>query len=308
MTGAAGFLGRRLVRRLLERGLEVRALVRRPVGDQLWGAEVVVAGDIAQAALPPLLAGCDIVINLAARVHVTRETAADPDQLYFQLNRDLPLALARSAHEAGAVRFVQMSSVAAIGSVTPPGQIFDDDTTSNPQNAYGRSKLAADEGLQALSSECGLSTISLRPPTVFGPGVGAYFRRLMNCARFGLPLPIGKIENARNFIFIDNLVDAVAAAAYRDHQGAFIVTDSPPISTAHLYACLLDAYERRAWVPRVPAGPVRLVARTLLGDRAESLLGSSAFDGSRFGATFGWTPPTSFAEAIAATVNADHDA
>jgi len=303
IVGAAGFVGRSIVEQSLRKGHRVRALVRK--GPQTFPAEVetIETGDVTAGALPKrLFDGCDAVVNCAARVHVTRETEADPERVYFAMNSDLPVALLDVAAESGVGRFVQLSSVAAVTSVTPPGTIVDDSFEPHPHSPYGRSKLDADVRLQKRAAERGIGHVSLRPPTVFGPDVSAYFRLLMRCAKMGIPLPVGAFQNRRSFIFATNLADAVLAAAAGKAEGSFIVTDSAPLSTAELYRSLLRLYRRPALVPRIAPSLVRGIASLLLRGRAGSLLGNSAYDGRRFAKTFGWHPPIRFDDALALTV------
>jgi UDP-glucose 4-epimerase len=208
------------------------------------------------------------------------------------------------AADAGVARFVQLSSVAAVTGRMAPGTTVSDDSPPNPQSPYGRSKLEADHRLQKLGGERGVSVVILRPPSVFGSRVRAYFRMLLRCARLGLPLPIGDVANRRSFMFLDNLADAIVTAALSSREGAYIVTDSAPISTAELYRALLRHCRRPVIVPRVPARIVGALARAILGHRADSLLGDAAYDGSRFSRDFDWSPPVDFETAIARTVAA----
>ncbi len=303
ITGASGFVGRAIVRNCVANGHDVRALVRRDDHEFNSPVEVVRTGDLTREDVSPdALEGCDVVVNCAARVHVTRETEADPEAAYRAANCDLPVRLLNQAADCGVSRFVQLSSVAAVTSVTPPGRPVDDSAEPRPRSPYGRSKLEADLRLAEVGRERGIAVVSLRPPTVFGPGVGAYFRMLMRCAKFGLPLPLGSVRNRRSFIFSENLADAVVTAAGASGEGTFIVTDSPPISTGQLYRSLLRLLGRPAFVPPVPAVLVRRASQFVLGDRVESLIGDSAFDGSRFRETFDWSPPVSFERALEITV------
>jgi nucleoside-diphosphate-sugar epimerase len=303
ITGADGFIGRALVRHASDSGLSVRALVRERRTDFPYEMKVVETGNLERSLDPArFFDGCSIAVNLAARVHVTREGPRDPEAAYFSANADMPVALAVAAARAGVRRFVQLSSVAALCSLTPPGLCVGDDFPPAPDNAYGRSKLAGDRGLAQLQTEIGISVVSLRPPTVFGPGVAAYFRQLMRCAKAGLPLPLGGIANQRSFMFLENLADAILAAAHSSESGSFIVTDSPPVSTAEIYRKLLRLYGRPGWVPAVPSTLVKPLARMSLGARADSLLADSSFDGSRFANLFKWFAPVAFDQALALTV------
>lgn len=300
ITGAGGFIGTLLVRRAVESGLEVRPLVRSRGASEPASAQEGTDFE-SMDELCRRFEGCEAVVNLAARVHVTRETAADLAGEFLRVNRDLAVRLASAAKKAGVPRFVQMSSVAAVCSTTPAGVVVDDSSPELPQNAYGKSKLAADRELAALR-DGSFSVASLRPPTVYGPGVRAYFRQIMRAARLGIPLPIGSIDNRRSFMFIGNLVSATLAALKQPTDGTFIVTDSEPMSTAQLYREMLRIYGRPAWVPSLSPALVHGAASSILGKRADSLLASAAYDGARFRKTFGWEPATAMPAALSATL------
>ena len=302
VTGAGGFLGRAVTKAAASSGHRVRAIIRS--GGVAGASETRCAGDLTTAPdVASLFTGCDVVIHLAARVHVVHETATDPAAEFLRINRDLTMKLAEAADGAGVRRFVHASSVAAVMSRLPADIIADDSTAPAPQNPYGASKLATDRALETAGFAT-MSAVSLRLPTIYGPGVGAFFARLMRAAKIGLPLPIGGFDNRRSFLFLDNAASAFMAAAQGEERGSFIVTDSLPMTTADLYRALLRAAGHRGWVPALPQGAVNAVATLLLGDRAASLLGSSAFDGSRFNDVFGWSPPTPFVAAIERTVAA----
>lgn len=301
VTGAGGFVGRALCLRLAQDGHAVRAITRRVTAFPA-GIDNVAAGDLLTAEKPSLVAGCDVLVNCAARVHVLhREDANTAERMFQAHNAQLPVVLAQAAQAQGVGRMVQLSSVAAIASASGSGTIIDDDTPPEPATPYGRAKLAADRELAALAAN-GLTIVSLRPPAVYGPGVGAFFGRLLQTARLGLPLPVGRIDNVRSFIFLDNLVDAIACAMQRPVSGSFVVTDSPPLATAALYRRLLalSGHPDRTW--RWPAAAVHAAARLVLRDRAASLLGDAAFSGDRFAREFGWTAPFTMDEGLRATV------
>jgi len=263
----------------------------------------VAVGDLLKRPVPAKqLERCDAVVNCAARVHVTRDRTSDPEAAYRAMNSDVAIQLLKAAAEAGAKRFVQLSSVAALAARTPPGMLVDDSAEPHPQTPYGRSKLLADERLAEESAKLGVKVVSLRPPAVIGPVAPAHLRLLMRCAKAGIPLPIGGVDNRRTFMFVDNVADAVLAAASGGPAGCFIITDSPPISTATLYRALLRLCGHSQRLPSLPLPFLRLVGRALLGGRVESIVGNAAFDGSRFSRLFDWTPPVDFETALELTV------
>lgn len=272
-------------------------------GEQVEGADRCIAtGDMTAGEFAPDLAGIDAVINCAARVHMTKAEAPDEAaRAYHAANVAMPVALAQRAREAGVRSFVQVSSVAAIASTTPEGAVFDDTTPPAPTSPYGKSKLAADRALADLAT-ADFTVVSLRPPAIYGPGVGAWFAMLMRAARLGMPLPVGAIRNARSFAFVGNVAETSLAAANLVQSGAFIVTDSQPLSTADLYRKLLKGFGfgDRAWA--WPSAITRISAQIALGDRASSLLGNAAFDGSRFAKASGWQPRWTMEEALRLTL------
>lgn len=297
VTGSSGFLGRVVVSELARRGHNVRALNRN--GETISGAsEIVATGDLLTAELPPMLAGCHAVINCAARVHVLhRESPAQAQTLFNQANVEFPIRLFEAAQRTGLRRFVQLSSVAAIASISPPDQILDDYSEPRPSTPYGLSKLKADLALEALSGK-GLEHVSLRPPALIGEGVGAWFALLMRAARAGLPLPIARIRNLRSFASVTNVASAVATAVMPGATGSYVVTDSEPISTAALYRLLLEFARKPDMVWDWPISMIQWPARLVLGNRAESLFGNAAFNGSNFSQSYNWRPRTSLNEAI----------
>lgn len=301
VTGANGFIGRAVCARLSAMGYRVRALTRQPehvpgAADQLCVPDFGAVGE-------GLFDGCDAVVNCAARVHVSRRE--DPDEAlaeYRAINRDLALELALRARDAGVSRFIQISSVAAMGT-SPSGSIRDGDREL-PATPYGIAKLEGDRALAELAGPR-FAVISLRPPAVFGPGVAVWFAKLMAAARVGLPLPVGRINNLRSFAYVGNIADAVCVAAagtVNGRSGAYLVTDSAPVSTAQLYRKLLAMCGQPDRVWNWPDGLMRGAATMVLGRRATSLIGNAAYDGSRFSDEFAWTPRVGFDEALRITL------
>jgi UDP-glucose 4-epimerase len=303
VTGASGFVGRAICARLSREGYHVRALSRDGTS-AVDAAEHVATGNLIDADLPALVEGCVAIVNCAARVHIMqREEPREAERAYTSLNVDLPLRLAEAAKADGARRFVHLSSAAALTSKTAPGETADDATKPRPSTPYGRSKLQADLALATLV-DGQFAAVSLRPPAIFGPGVGAWFATFDRAARAGLPMPLGKVGNRRSFAAVANVADAAARAVAGGPSGAYLLTDGPPLSTAALYARLaaLHGYGRRVFA--MPPALVHLIANAVLGARADSLLGNAAFSGERFAREFAWAPPESLDMALAATIAA----
>jgi nucleoside-diphosphate-sugar epimerase len=307
VTGAAGFVGRRVIADLATAGWRVRAAVRRLPPDVQAaapaGVEWLALGDLAAVTdWSPALAGVEAVVHLAGRAHVMQDEAADPLAEYRRVNVIATLALARAAAAAGVRRFVFMSSVKAVGESSPAAGLAED-CPPHPDDAYGISKREAEEALLAPGAFAPMTVTALRPPLVYGPGVRANFARLLRTVARGVPLPLGAIDNRRSLVFVGNLSSAVAFALDAPSLAgqACFVSDGEDVSTPELIRRIAAAQGRPARLVPVPPALLR-AGLALLGRRAEAdrLLGSLALRMQRLPAA-GWRPPFSMAQGLAET-------
>lgn len=294
VTGASGFVGRALCEALLARGMAFVPCVRQPLSTSSTGPQPFETGDLSGPVdWSPALRGCSVVIHLAARVHMMREQVADPDAVYRAMNVDATMRLAEQAAGQGVRRFIYVSSVKVNGERTL-GRPFRADDPPAPEDAYGRSKLAAELALQAWAAETGTELVIVRPPLVYGPGVRANFLRLMQLVKSGVPLPLGGIRNRRSMVALGNLVDFLQLCA--SHPGAagatWMVSDNRDLSLPELITLIARAMGRPARLLPVPAGLLSAGAG-LLGRRAAAgrLLDSLQVDVSPALERLGWTPP-----------------
>ena len=294
VTGATGFVGRALCAHLQQQGYEVHAVVRAPA-DGLHVSQVVTLQALDQEPdWADALRGVDVVVHLAARVHVMHDTALDPTLEFRKANVDATLYLAHQAVKAGVKRMVFLSSVKANGESTLPGQPFSESDTPNPQDAYGRSKWAAEQGLQQIASETGLQVVIIRSPLVYGPGVKANFASLMRLVARGWPLPLGGIHNRRSLVGLGNLVDFVATCASHPQAAnqTFFVSDGHDLSTTELVRAMAQAARAPALLLPVPA---RLLMRagTCLGQSAamHRLCDNLQVDITKARTLLDWVPP-----------------
>ncbi len=207
------------------------------------------------------LSGFDAIVHCAGLAHV-RETAENA-HLYFEIDRDLPLALAERAKAAGVGQFVFLSSISVYGMdegvITP-------ETPPAPKTAYGRSKLEAERGLRAMESEAFRVAI-LRPPMVYGPGCKGNYRALEKLAR-RLPA-IPSYVNQRSAVSIDRLCACVRAALDTDARGVSVPQNERYLCTCAEIARLAAEAGRRVPVTGLlNFGPALLRRCTKRGRKA----------------------------------------
>jgi nucleoside-diphosphate-sugar epimerase len=309
LTGTTGFVGTALLGRLLGDGRwAVRAALRRETDPLPAAAERVQVTDLApDTPWATALDGVDTVVHLAARVHVMHDQAGDPLADFRRVNVAGTQQLARQAAAAGVRRFVYLSSIKVNGEETLPGRPFEPDDPAHPMDPYGISKHEAELGLRELESDTGMQVVVVRPPLVYGPGVKANFRALMQAVARGVPLPLGAIDNRRSLVALDNLVDFIVACV--EHPAAagqtFLVSDGVDLSTPNLVRHIAHAMHRPARLVPVPMGLLGALA-ALTGKRAamHRLCSSLEVDISKSRRLLGWAPPLSLDEAFDRAVQA----
>lgn len=296
VTGASGFVGRALVHRLNQESVATVAVSRR------GGLGTQALGEIdAGTNWDGVLNGTDTVVHLAARVHVMRDRVSEPLQAFRTVNVEGTRRLGRRAAFAGVRRVVFISSVKVHGETTAPERPFQPDDPFDPSDAYARSKVEAEQALGQVAAETGLEVVVIRPPVVYGPGVGANFARLMQLVRKGVPLPLGAVDNRRSLVGLDNLVDLLVRCI--DHPAAagqvFLAGDGEDVSTTELLRRVARAMDRPAQLLPVPPTVLRAGARLLgKGEMARRLLDSLQVDITHTRETLGWEPPVSLDEGL----------
>jgi UDP-glucose 4-epimerase len=290
VTGANGFVGRALCAALVTSGHGVRMAVRTPQ-PALPGA--VAVNDMGPATdWGAAFDGARCVVHLAARTHVLRETAPDPLAEFRRINVDGTERLARAAAAHGVRRFVFLSSVKVNGESTA-ARPFTEDDAPRPQDAYGISKLEAEQTLARVAAGTALEVVILRLPLVYGPGVKGNFLRLMDIVTRGVPLPLASVVNRRSLIYVGNLVDAITNAIDTPQAAGqiYLVSDGEDVSTPELVREIARTLEVK---PRLfPCPPLVLkIAGMLSGRDAEvtRLVGSLQVDSSRMRRELGWEP------------------
>ena len=309
VTGGNGFVGRSLMAHLQQSAsppFEVLGASRQPdhhEGSVQWVQMPNLAG-AAAADFAHLFAehAVDVVVHLAARVHVMHEQAADPLQAFRAVNVTGSLALAQAAAAHGVRRFVYVSSIKVHGESTQPGQPFDAAQTPDPQDAYGVSKWEAEQALADLAQKTGLELVVVRPPLIYGPGVKANLAALAQWVSTGLPVPFGRItHNRRSLVGVDNLCSCLLQCVTHPNAAGqtLLVSDGQDLSTADLCHGLANALGRQAWMLGVPLRWLEWLAKfPKAGPALQRLMGSLQVDIKHTRTTLDWTPPVTVQEGL----------
>ena len=306
MTGANGFVGLALCKELMARGMRARG-TKRSICNFPYSMDTVVVGDMDDNTnWNDALIGVAVVIHLAARVHVMLECADDPLVEFRRANVAGTEQLARSAATCGVKRFVYASSVKVNGEEVLEGQCFTERDTPSPEDSYGISKWEAEQALHRIANETGLEVVIVRPPLVYGAGVKGNFILMMNAIVRGFPLPFASVQNQRDLIYVDNLVDALIACA--THPNAvgqtYLVSDGEGVSTPELISNLAKALGKHCLVFPFPVLMMKFLAN-LLGKSvaADRLIQSLQVDSSKICNELGWKPRYTLQQGLQATAD-----
>lgn len=297
VTGASGFIGLALLRQLIDDGWDAIGAARRPTRSD--GACCMSPSLEETADWRPLLAGRDVVVHTAARVHVMNEDPATARREHFRVNTEGTLNLARQAAECGIRRFVFVSTVKVMGEVSIKPFLTSD--TPIPCDPYAESKFAAEVGLRQIAETTGMEWVVVRPPLVYGPGMGGNLATLVRWLKLGIPLPFGAIDNRRSLVGRDNLIDFVTLCL--DHPSAgnalFFVSDDRDLSTSELIRLLSGALSVRTMLVPLPTGLLTAIGH-LLGrhQTMQRLCGNLQVDISDARQRLGWSPPVSVEEGL----------
>jgi UDP-glucose 4-epimerase len=213
------------------------------------------------------------------------------------LNTEATIGLARAAQRAGAKRFVFLSSIRAQAGATAD-HILTEDLAPLPTDAYGRSKLAAEQGLAALD----LDWVALRLVLVYGTGVKGNMAELVRFARSPYPLPLGLLRAKRSLLSLDNLVTAIDAVLTTPERlrRPLIVADPKALTIPEMIAALRGGLGRRPGLIPIPLSVLETALRvTGRSEIYQRLAGSLVADPSAL-SRLGWSPTVTTPEGLAA--------
>jgi nucleoside-diphosphate-sugar epimerase len=265
VTGASGFIGQILCRRLKEEGVRVRALTRR-AGSGPW--DETVAGDLTGAISQDALHGIDTVFHLAGKAHALSETRRH-DAEYSVTNTEGTRKLLDGAAEERVLRFVFFSSVKAMreGGTGCP----DESCPGEPTTPYGLSKRDAER--LVLNGGYVPQPVVLRLSMVYGPTNKGNLPRMIQAIARGRFPPMADLGNRRSMVHVEDVAQAALLAAQQAQAAGqtYIVTDGMAYSTRQMYEWICEALKRPVPNLVVPYEVLKLMAK--MGDAIGRLRG-----------------------------------
>lgn len=269
LTGATGFIGQYLVEALRQQpDYRVIAAIRRSVDLPVETRQV---GNLdGQTDWQAALQGIDVVVHLAARAHVLNAQEANPEAEFLRVNTAGTINLVEQAIAADVQQFIFISSIGAVASFSEVPLREDD--ACHPDTPYGLSKLTTEKALVDLASNHAMNWTILRPTLVYGAGNPGNMERLIKLINLGLPLPLGSVQNRRSFLYVENLVDAIATCIQNPKAfgNIFHVSDGQDISTPELIQLIATHTDRRCRLLPVPMWVFHHAGQ--MGDALEQLL------------------------------------
>ncbi len=259
LTGASGFVGRLLTQILITSGYGVVVALHhsnsRPDKNFFGDCEtVVIDRSRPDLGLSNVIRNVDVVIHLAARVHIMNDPDPNPLSAFRKVNVELTKQLAELAIATAHVkRFIYISSLHVNGSISS-AHPFNEVDKPEPPSPYALSKWEAEQYLNKLAKKTSMEIVIIRPPLVYGPGVKANFLSLLKLTKLGLPLPVGLLNNKRSMISVNNLVNFIVCCI--EHPKAanetFLISDDCDVGTKELFRKLTGFFGKRPLLLPVP--------------------------------------------------------
>jgi UDP-glucose 4-epimerase len=284
VTGSDGFVGRHLVPYLSAQGYRVVAASR--VGCAFEDPNIV-ATRLPDLSVPfdwkPLLRQCDAVVHLAGIAHKSAN-----DAQYDRVNHQATAALADAAFNHGTNHLIFVSSIAAQSGSFSDHELTEDDPPT-PNNAYGRSKLAAEEAVRTA----GVSFTILRPVVIYGEGEKGNFATVHRVSRLPIPLPLGALSAQRSVLSIQNFSSAVGTVLSnpRARGQTFIVADPTPLTVGDFVARYRRGLGRSPSLVPIPERWLERCLKAVGQDGIWERIGRPLVAHPYKLLAIGWTPP-----------------
>ncbi|MFR2839543.1 MAG: NAD-dependent epimerase/dehydratase family protein [Zhenhengia sp.] len=212
----------------------------------------------------------DTIFHVAGIAHVS----SDPklEELYYKVNRDLTIDIAKKAKAEGVKQFVFMSSIIVYGNGE---KVITKHTVPKPENFYGNSKLQADEGIQQLQ-DSKFNVVSIRPPMIYGKGSKGNYPKLAKLAQITPVFP--NIDNSRSMLHIDNLCECIRLIIKNNEKGYFYPQNKEYVNTTYLVKTIAEVHHKKVYVTKVFNPIVQVMINKI--NLANKVFGNLTYDES----------------------------
>ena len=272
VTGSTGFIGSRLVRVLVESGVEVRGLSRASSLTDDWASSVdQIQADISRReSVANIADGCDTIFHCAGYAHTRLPRHIVGDSLHHRVSVDGTRFLLSAAKMAGVKRFVFLSSIKATGD--HPTRCLSEHDLVESIDGYGSARRTAEALVLRSGRDAGMHVCNLRPALVYGPGVKGNLAKMIAAIDRGRFPGVPETGNRRSMVHVDDLVQAMLAVSTMSsaNNQTYHVTDGYAYSTRQIYEWMSLALGRPLAKVMLPALLLRTAAR--FGDVAQRVL------------------------------------
>lgn len=192
------------------------------------------------------LTGIETVIHLSALVHQMNGASAEQ---YERINLKQTIELAKKAKKSGVQHFIFMSTVKVYGEETLLP--YSENSKCEPEDDYGKSKYNTEQALQELENDDFIISI-IRTPIVYGYGVKANIKNLVNLVKKVPILPLGNIDNKRSMVYVGNLCHLIECVIKQRQRGIFLASDDVPLSTNLLIELISKVLNKKVYLIKIP--------------------------------------------------------
>ncbi|WP_078378665.1 NAD-dependent epimerase/dehydratase family protein [Sutcliffiella halmapala] len=199
-------------------------------------------------------AGYDSILHVAGIAHVS----SDPkmEDLYYKVNRDLTIDVAKKAKAEGVKQFIFLSSIIVYGDSSSEKRVINKDTIPTPSNFYGNSKLQAEEGIKPLESDV-FKIVLIRPPMIYGKGSKGNYQKLAKIAKKTPVFP--DIDNERSMLHIDNLCEFIRLMIENEESGMFFPQNSEYVKTSEMVRMIAEVHGKKMRFTRLSNGILKVM-------------------------------------------------
>jgi len=279
VTGATGFVGQHLIKRLKLDGCNIKVISRRPV----LGVEVIICDFLKDDIPDNALKDIDIVFHLAGYAH---DLKSEPgiEQTYHKINVGVTVDLLSLSDKHNVKKFIFVSSVKA-GGAPIKGNCASEKDQNSPDGIYGETKREAELRILETGRESSMHVSILRPTLIYGPKVKGNLQLMMQGIKKGWFPPLPEIGNRRSMIHVDDIVRALLFLANnkKSNGEVFIATDGRVYSSRNIYEAMCYVLDKNIPNWSVPRLLFNAIARLSSGFKykMDKLLGDECYSSKK---------------------------